>query len=473
MISGRPSEERESSPSGIYLYSLLRAPFMDKTASISVHQAVNQAKISPLHVHVILLCFGVLILDGFDTALMGYVAPAIIEQWGTAKSELGLAMSSALIGLALGAVASGPISDRIGRKPIIVMSVILFGVCCIATTQANNVYQLAFWRLCTGIGIGAAMSNSLTIISEFAPERHKSLMVNVVFCGFPFGAALSGVLASWLIPALGWKSVFVLGGILPLILVIPIARILPESILFLLNQTGAESRIKKIVRRLYRGAHVELSISQIREPKSKPSPIKAILAPTMLPATLLLWAAYFMGLLIFYVVTSWMPILIGEAGYDLQHAAFLTALFPLGGVVGTIISGFLMDRVIPHKIVALNYFMTGVFLFSIGFLLDSYLLGLFILLAGTVMNGAQASMGSIATLHYPTSSRATGISWMIGMGRAGGIAGAIIGAWFFQLGLNYKEIFQVLFIPSLIATLSLLGLMLTREWKKRRFAAKQ
>ena len=125
-----------------------------------------------------------------------------------------------------------------------------------------------------------------------------------------------------------------------------------------------------------------------------------------------------------------------------------------------------MDRVIPHKIVAFNYFMTGLFLYSIGFLSDIYLLGILILLAGTVMNGAQASMGSIAALHYPTSSRATGVSWMLGVGRAGGIVGATMGVWFFQLGLNYKEIFQVLLIPGLIAALALMGLMLMLKWKK-------
>ncbi|WP_342059365.1 MFS transporter [Aeromonas sp. OTU364] len=443
---------------------------MNDIESISVHQAVKTAKVSSFHIYILLLCLSILILDGFDTALMGYVAPAIIEQWGIAKADLGLAMSAALIGLALGAIVSGPVSDRLGRKPIIVLSVIVFGVCCIATTQASNVNQLVFWRLCTGIGIGAAMSNALTIISEFAPERYKSLMVNAVFCGFPFGAALSGVLASWLIPNLGWHSVFIFGGMLPLLLLVPIIRTLPESILFQLSQPGAESKIRKTARRLLGEMRVNLSVSPTPVSDSATTPIRDILSPSMLPATLLLWLAYFMGLLIFYVVTSWMPTLIGEAGYDLQHAAFLTALFPLGGAVGTIVSGLLMDKVTPHKIVAFNYFMTGLFLFSISFVSDIYLLGLFILLAGTVMNGAQASMGSIATLHYPTSSRATGVSWMLGMGRAGGIVGAMIGAWLFQFGLDYKGIFKVLLIPSLFAALALLGLMLTLKWKKRRLS---
>ncbi|MFA7834223.1 MFS transporter [Aeromonas dhakensis] len=443
---------------------------MKYTESISIHQAIKTAKVSSSHIYILLLCLSILIFDGFDTALMGYVAPSIIEQWGITKADLGLAMSAALIGLAIGAIVSGPVSDRLGRKPIIVFSVIIFGVCCIATTQAINVNQLVFWRLCTGIGIGAAMSNALTIISEFAPERYKSLMVNTVFCGFPFGAALSGGLASWLIPNFGWHSVFIFGGILPLLLLVPIILTLPESILFQLNQPGAESKIRKSVHRLLGARHVNLSISPTSVSESATTPIRDILSRSMLPATVLLWLAYFMGLLIFYVVTSWMPILMGEAGYGLQHAAFLTALFPLGGAVGTIVSGLIMDKVTPHKIVAFNYFMTGLLLFSIGFLSDIYLLGLFILLAGTVMNGAQASMGSIAALHYPTSSRATGVSWMLGMGRAGGIVGAMMGVWLFQLGLDHKGIFKTLLIPSLFAALALLGLMLKLKWEKRRLS---
>ncbi|KJY91457.1 4-hydroxybenzoate transporter [Vibrio neptunius] len=430
---------------------------MSETASTQISHAVRTAKWNAFHASVLFLCLAILILDGFDTALMGYVAPQILQEWGIEKSDLGLAMSAALVGLALGALASGPLSDRLGRKPIILVSVLIFGLCCLATTQATSVAELAWWRFGTGLGIGAAMSNALTIVSEFAPERHKAFMVNAVFCGFPFGAAMSGVLASWMVPHWGWESVFLLGGALPLLLFIPLCRWLPESVLFLLQKPEAHQAITKTLKRLLGHAWPH-RIANTAPRQSVGNPVGVIVARSRLGATLLLWLAYFMGLLIFYVVTSWMPILIGEAGYDLRHAALLTALFPLGGAVGTLVSGWVMDRLTPHYIVAFNYFMTGVFLFSIAYLSDIYWLGLAILLAGTVMNGAQASMGSIAALHYPTSARATGVSWMLGMGRAGGIAGAMMGASLLQWGLGYQDIFQVLLVPSVLAALALLGL---------------
>ncbi|PQQ38099.1 hypothetical protein C6H68_09540 [Photorhabdus luminescens] len=173
-----------------------------------------------------------------------------------------------------------------------------------------------------------------------------------------------------------------------------------------------------------------------------------------------------MGLLIFYVVTNWMPILIKDSGFELSYATILTALFPLGGGIGTIISGIIMDKLSPHKIVSFNYLITGILLFSIGYVDNIISLGILILLAGTTMNSAQASMGTIATLHYPTTSRATGVSWMLGIGRAGGILGAMFGAWLVQLGLGYRGVLMTLFIPSAIASISLLSLLMVLNNKK-------
>ncbi|WP_330926082.1 aromatic acid/H+ symport family MFS transporter [Candidatus Sororendozoicomonas aggregata] len=432
---------------------------MSESVSISIPHTVSNAKWNAFHLIILLLCLAILFMDGFDTVLMGYVAPQIIHQWGIDKADLGLTMSAALIGLAFGALCSGPLSDRLGRKPIIIVSVIVFGICCLATTQATTIAQLTWWRIGTGSGIGAAMSNALTIVSEFAPQKHKSLMVNAVFCGFPFGAATSGFLASWMVPTFGWQSVFILGGTLPLLLVLPLWRWLPESVLFLLQRPNAQTTIAQTLNQLLGHAWPhEINLRKGTSPNAT-NPVKAIVAPARLGATLLLWTAYFMGLLIFYTVSSWMPTLIGEAGYDLAHATLLTALFPMGGVIGTPVSGWIMDRATPHKIVAFNYFMAGVFLFSIGYVVGIYWLGLAILLAGTLMGGAQSSMGAIAALHYPTAFRATGVSWMLGMARSGGIAGAIMGAWLLQWGLEYQSIFQLLFAPSVIAALALLGLM--------------
>ncbi|MDE9542030.1 MFS transporter [Xenorhabdus bovienii] len=441
---------------------------MNHTIKLDVRDAIRFTKMSPLHVKILLLCLCILILDGFDTALIGYIAPAIIDNWGISKTDLGIAMSSALIGLAIGAVISGPVSDKLGRKPVIVISVFIFGICSISTIFSTTIHELSVWRLLTGIGIGAAMSNALTLISEYAPEKRKSLMVNSVFCGFPFGAAMGGMLGSYMIPAFGWKSMLILGGVIPVLLTIPIIFILPESILFLMNKGQSEEKIKKICKKLIGDNYKNISSFSLGASQKKENkPIHEILSPGYLASTLLLWNAYFMGLLIFYVVTNWMPILIKDAGFNLSYAAILAALFPLGGGVGTVISGFIMDKLSPHKIVSFNYFMTGILLLAIGYVDDIISLGALILFAGTTMNSAQASMGTIASLHYPTTSRATGVSWMLGIGRAGGILGAMLGAWLIQIGLDYREILMTLLIPCVIASISLLGLSTVLNRKKQ------
>ncbi|RAW91742.1 aromatic acid/H+ symport family MFS transporter [Photorhabdus laumondii subsp. clarkei] len=440
---------------------------MNSTIKLSVQDTIRFAKISSLHIKILFLCLSILILDGFDTALIGYIAPAIVDSWGISKTDLGIAMSSALVGLSVGAVTSGPISDKLGRKPVIVISVFMFGICSIATIFSTTVYQLSFWRLLTGIGIGAAMSNALTLISEYAPENRKSLMVNSVFCGFPFGAAMGGILGSFMIPKFGWESMLVIGGIIPILLVVPLIFILPESVLFLINKNKSEDKIKRICKKIVGENYNKIDFSRLKFiEKQKIKPINEILSHGHLSSTLLLWNAYFMGLLIFYVVTNWMPILIKDSGFELSYATILTALFPLGGGVGTIISGIIMDKLSPHKIVSFNYLITGILLFSIGYVDNIISLGILILLAGTTMNSAQASMGTIATLHYPTTSRATGVSWMLGIGRAGGILGAMFGAWLVQLGLGYRGVLMTLFIPSAIASISLLSLLMVLNNKK-------
>ncbi len=171
----------------------------------------------------------------------------------------------------------------------------------------------------------------------------------------------------------------------------------------------------------------------------------------------MLWLTYFMGLVIFYLLTSWMPTLMKDAGFSLQRASFLTALFPLGGGIGTIAAGWFMDRFNPNKVIAITYALTGVLIYAVGQVAsrDQVVLGVLIFLAGTAMNGAQSSMPSLAAAFYPTQGRATGVAWMLGIGRFGGITGALLGAELLRLHLGFDVIFTLLAIPAFAATAAL------------------
>mgnify|MGYP001042473418 CR=1 FL=1 len=196
---------------------------------VDVKAWIDARPVSRFQWNVLLLCFIIIMLDGYDAAVMGFVAPALIEDWGISRAEMGPILGAAMFGVAIGALVAGPLSDRYGRKRILLWSVALFALFSLAGAVAQSPTQLALMRFLTGLGLGAAMPNAATLMSEYAPERRRALMVNLMFVGFPMGSSLGGFLSAWMIPHYGWQSVLVLGGVMPLLLAVVLIFFLPES----------------------------------------------------------------------------------------------------------------------------------------------------------------------------------------------------------------------------------------------------
>lgn len=159
-------------------------------------------------------------------------------------------MSAALVGTAVGALTAGPLADRIGRKKVLIMSIVVFGGFSLLTAFATSLNQLTLLRFLTGTGLGAAMPNAATLMSEYAPERRRALLVNLMFVGFPMGSSLGGFLSAWMIPHYGWQSVLVLGGVMPLLLAVALIFLLPESARYLVVKRQPAQRIAAILRRI-------------------------------------------------------------------------------------------------------------------------------------------------------------------------------------------------------------------------------
>jgi AAHS family 4-hydroxybenzoate transporter-like MFS transporter len=428
------------------------------TSTLDVQSLIDSQRFSAYQWLILVLCFLIVAVDGFDTAAMGYVAPALVQDWGIEKSSLGPVMSAALFGLAFGAIFAGPMADRVGRKKVLVLSVFFFGACSLATAFAPTIWWLTVLRFLTGLGLGAAMPNAVTLMSEYAPARRRAVLVNTMFCGFPLGSAAGGFFAAAIIPQFGWHSVLVFGGVVPLVLAVVLVTTLPESVRYMVVRQYPADQIRQVLARVT-GARMDgasaFTISEAAPASS--SAIGTVLAPRYRLGSTMLWLTYFMGLVIFYLLTSWMPTLMKDAGFSLQRASFLTALFPLGGGIGTIAAGWFMDRFNPNKVIAITYALTGVLIYAVGQVAsgDQVVLGVLIFLAGTAMNGAQSSMPSLAAAFYPTQGRATGVAWMLGIGRFGGITGALLGAELLRLHLGFDVIFTLLAIPAFAATAAL------------------
>ncbi|WP_315707091.1 MULTISPECIES: MFS transporter [unclassified Bradyrhizobium] len=434
---------------------------MPATSRVDVQTFLDEHPFSPFQWLIFGLCFVIVLLDGFDTAAIGFIAPSLLKEWGVEKSALGPVLSAALFGLAAGALFSGPLADRLGRKVVLVGSVLVFSIACLASAFATNLTELTVLRCVTGIGLGAAMPNAVTLLSEYCPQRLRATMTNLMFCGFPLGAAFGGFLAAWMIPQWGWRSVLLLGGVTPLILTVGLVVILPESVHYLLSRGASVERVRNVMRKISEAAS-KVSQFVMLEPEHaevtkrvNASGIGMVLSPVLRAGSLMLWIAYFMGLVIFYALINWMPILFKDAGLNPQTATLISALFPLGGV-GAVFFGWLMDRFNANLIIAVGYALTAVSIFFIGQAAGQVgLLMAAVFLAGVLMNTAQSSMPALAAAFYPTQGRATGVSWMLGIGRFGGIAGSFLVAEMTARQLSFSQIFAVMAIPGAIAAVAL------------------
>ena len=425
--------------------------------SVDVQSFLNERRFSGFQWMVFGLCFVIVLLDGFDTAAIGFIAPSLIKEWGVSRPALGPVLSAALFGLAAGALSSGPLADRLGRKMLLVASVLVFGIACLGSAFSQSLEQLTALRFLTGLGLGAAMPNAVTLMSEYCPDRLRSTLTNAMFCGFPLGAAFGGFLAAWLIPQFGWRSVLALGGVAPLVLALAMLAMLPESVRFMVARRRPVERIRATLARVSGSAvsAASFSLSESRPSGSGRSGIALVLSREYLVGSVMLWLTYFMGLVIFYALINSMPILFKDAGVEPRSATLIAALFPLGGC-GAVLFGWLMDRFNGNKIIALGYVVTAALIWLIGQAAGSLgSLVVVVFVGGAFMNTAQSSLPALAAAFYPTAGRATGVSWMLGFGRFGGIAGSFLVAELSRCHFTFSEIFTFVAVPGVIAALAL------------------
>jgi len=327
----------------------------------------------------------------------------------------------------------------------------------VLAAAAWSLWSLTFFRLITGIGLGAAMPNTVTLMTEYAPTSKRNRLSTLMFCGFSLGSALSAFVASLLIPAFGWRSLLLLGGLLPTALALVLMIVLPESVRFLVCSNASVRRIAAILRRISRDHNFDDVTFVVPELNSatQESSIRSLFLHGNAFGTIQLWITYFMGLLIAYLLTGWLPMLMREAGVPLAQAAIVTGMFMFGSTFGTIFMGWLMDKLNRYAVVAVSYATAGLCIIAIGMhAQDVSLLRILVFAAGLAM-GANLSMVVLSAQFYQTQYRATGVSWMLGIGRFGGILGASMGGILMSMDWGFQSIISSLAIPATIAAVSI------------------
>lgn len=427
--------------------------------TVDIKDFIDSRSISTFLWILVAMCFLVVVADGMDVAIMGFVTPPILQEWNISRPTFGFVISAAPFGLVIGALVAGPSSDRFGRKIVLTTAVLLFGIFTIIAAYSSSAQEMALLRLLAGIGMGAAMPNATTLLSEYAPLRRRSLLITIMFSGFTLGSAAIGFIAGYLIPLYGWRSVLLVGGFTPLLLVPLLIVFLPESARYMSLHGFSSQRIGATLGRVtgHRFSGEETFIS--REPRvGTRRPIGVLFSDGYATTTIALWITYFMGLMVVYLLTGRLPTLMKDAGLSITAASNVTAMFQIGATLGAVLIGWGMDRTHPARVISAAYLAGAVFILLLAWAGPaSAWLAALVFAAGFAASGAQTGLNAFAPGCYPTIARATGVSWMLGMGRFGSIVGSLVGGALLGMGWGFGAVLGILAIPALCAALAIIS----------------
>lgn len=430
---------------------------MSGSAVFDVSAFLDRPKLGAYRILIFALCTFVMILDGYDVFVVGYVVPALAQDFHVPVPSVTSIFVFQTIGLGLGAYAASPIADRFGRRKLILICTVLLGLMTLAGTLATSVTELAALRFVAACFFGGVMPNLVATTSEYSSRRSRAILVMILFIGYTIGAGGGGSIASALAALYGWRAAFWMGGLAPLLLAVILYFLLPESIRFLVLQGNRDAEVAKRLRLI--DATVDLAGTTgftIREPKSGAMPVVALFRQGRAAGTLLLWLSFAMNLFVLTLIASWMPTFLRVfAGVELKQAGAIAALFSLGGIISPFALAWLMDRHGANRVLAANYVAAALSILLIGlWSADATLAAIGVFCAGLFVIGGQGGINALAAMLYPTEMRATGVGWALGAGRVASVFGPALGGMMLADHWSALSIFTLASVPVLVAAVA-------------------
>jgi benzoate transport len=420
----------------------------------SVREQINQRKMSFFQIQTVFICTVINMLDGFDVLVMSFAASSVASEWSLNPYDLGMLLSSGLLGMAIGSILLGPLADRIGRRKLVntCLGIVTIGMFASAFCASN--YQLLAFRFITGIGIGGMLATLTTLVSEYSNDTKRGLCIGFLQSGYPLGALLGGIASVYLIDAYGWRSLFIFGGSLSLIMIPLTYWKLPESLDFLLLENGPanKSTIERLLIQL--GIDSSKSTSANNELEKNLS-WSLLFSNGMKTNTIYLWICYFLLMFSFYFVVSWTPKLLVDAGLTTGQGISAGVYLQGGGLFGAICLGLLGSKFKVPNLTCV-FFIFGIAAMLFYGLADLSLLSLMLVSAamGFFLIGAMIGLYTIAPSIYPANVRVSGVGFAIGIGRIGAIVAPVAGGLILNSGYSNSEIFVIFAIPLSLAAVA-------------------
>jgi AAHS family 4-hydroxybenzoate transporter-like MFS transporter len=380
-----------------------------------------------------------IVFDGADNQLLGIALPAMMRDWALPRSAFAPMLASGMLGMMVGGAIAGLVGDRLGRKVALVGSVLVFGPLTSAVALVDSLWALATLRFLAGLGLGGALPNAAALASEFVPRRHRPLAVTLTIVCVPLGGTLAALLAGAVLPALGWRALFGIGGALPVAVALVLFWLVPESPRFLAKHQARWAELTGILRGIGRQVPDDASFVDSAEPAVARASIGSLFAPELRRDTLALFGAFFSCLLAVYVAFNWVPSMLTGAGLSLAVASNGLAAFNLGGVAGALGGAVAITRLGSRAALLAMSAGAAAGALALAALPLSPAAGtaaLIVMLGvtGGLINGVQTTMYALAAHVYPTSVRATGVGTAVAVGRSGGVLSTYVGAWALEAG---------------------------------------
>src|SRR3984957_3426366 len=435
-----------------------------RTAGMSEHridpfEVIDRSGLSALQVWVMAICLLTAMFDGFNTQAPAFIGASMAKEWGIPFSTLGLVFSAALIGSVIGTASMGVLADRVGRRPLIILSLLIFGTLTPLCAWAGRADVLIVLRFIAGIGLGGAMPNLVALASEYSPARKRTTLVTMTFWGFPMGAVLGGLASSWMIGRFGWRSLFFLGGAAPILLAGVTLWMLPESPRFLALANDRSAALARIFASIA-GAPLRSGYRfAVRQPP-RGLGLGTMGKEGLLGGAILLSVASFASLLLTFLLISWIPTLMVHSGVKAEDAVFGAVVLNMMGIVGS----FVVARVTEGKIYAAlalsaGYTIAALATWAISLASGSFTGTLLALSAGGFfLIGTQISLLAYTVGYFPAHVRGAGIGLVQATGRLGSLGGPILAGVLLAHGMTPQQVLLVGVVPALLAAGSLAAL---------------